>query len=50
VYPTPKAKELQPKMMECMQEFSAKYMSLLGKEESAKLVQTMSAIADRLDK
>ena len=49
VYPTPKAKELQPKMIECMQEFSAKYMALLGKDESKKLVQTMAQIADRLE-
>ncbi|HET7897439.1 MAG TPA: MarR family winged helix-turn-helix transcriptional regulator, partial [Flavisolibacter sp.] len=33
VYPTPKAKELQPKLMECMQEFYNKYAAVLGKEE-----------------
>jgi MarR family transcriptional regulator, organic hydroperoxide resistance regulator len=49
VYPTPKAKELQPKMMDCMQDFSAKYMRILGKEESTKLVQAMANVADRLD-
>jgi DNA-binding MarR family transcriptional regulator len=49
VYPTPKAKELQPKMKECMQEFVAKYTGALGKEDSTKLVQTMATIADRLE-
>ncbi len=49
VYPTPKAKELQPKMKECMQEFAARYTALLGKEDSTKLVQTMATVADRLD-
>ena len=49
VYPTPKAKELQPKMMDCMRDFSSKYTSLLGREESTDLVQTMAKIADRLE-
>jgi len=48
VYPTPKAKELQPKMLECMKEFSEKYSSLLGADESCKLVQTMAKFADKL--
>lgn len=49
VYPTPKARELQPKMMDCMQAFSVKYMRLLGKEESTKLVQTITSVADRME-
>ena len=49
VYPTPKAKDLQPKMMECMQEFAGKYAGILGKEESSKLVQTMARFADKFD-
>jgi MarR family transcriptional regulator, organic hydroperoxide resistance regulator len=48
VYPTPKAKELQPKMMECMHDFTNKYAKALGKEESNKLVQTMAQAADQL--
>ncbi|HET7896639.1 MAG TPA: MarR family winged helix-turn-helix transcriptional regulator, partial [Flavisolibacter sp.] len=48
VYPTPKAKDLQPKMMTCMQEFANKYAEVLGKEESIKLVQTLSKTADKL--
>ena len=49
VYPTPKGKELQPKLNECMQEFFSRYSKILGKEESTKLAQTMARIADRLE-
>jgi len=49
VYPTPKAKELQPKMMECMREFAHKYATILGKEESTRLVQILSKMADQLE-
>ncbi len=48
VYPTPKAKELAPKMRECMNHFASQYAQVLGKEESAKLVQSMTKIADKL--
>lgn len=49
VYPTPRAKELQPKMMECMQAFIRKTEQLLGKEESGKLVQVLTRVADKLE-
>lgn len=49
VYPTPKAKELQPKMLECMQDFLTRSAKALGREESAKLVQTLARTADKLD-
>ena len=49
VYPTPKAKELQPKMMGCLKDFSERYTALLGKEESGRLVKEMGRIADKLD-
>jgi DNA-binding MarR family transcriptional regulator len=48
VYPSPKGKELLPKLKECLQEFYSSYSSVLGKEESAKLVQTMGKVADKL--
>ena len=48
VYPTPKGRELLPKMKECLHEFYSRYVLLLGKEESAKLVQQMGRIADKL--
>lgn len=49
VYPTPKAKELQPKMFECVQLFSKQYADLLGVEESSRLVKDMVKIADKLN-
>lgn len=49
VYPTPKARDLHPKLTECMQEFWARYSKIIGREESAELVQTLSKIADKLD-
>jgi DNA-binding MarR family transcriptional regulator len=49
VYPTPKAKDLQPKMMACMEEFATRYAQILGKEESSKLVQTMARFADKFE-
>ena len=49
VYPTPKAKELQPKLMECLQEFFLKSSKVLGKEESTKMAQTMARMADKLE-
>jgi len=48
VYPTPKAKELLPKMKQCMQHFFQRYSTLLGQEESSKLVATLSNFADKL--
>lgn len=48
VYPTPKAKELHPKMKECLNHFYQKYSLLLGKEESSRLVTDMGKIADKL--
>jgi len=49
VYPTPKGKDLLPKLKECLNEFYSRYSEILGKEESAKLVQNMGRIADKLE-
>lgn len=49
VYPTPKAKELQPKLAACMKGFWEAYSRILGKEESNKLVKDLARIADKLD-
>ncbi|HEU4633515.1 MAG TPA: MarR family transcriptional regulator [Flavisolibacter sp.] len=49
VYPTPKAKELYPKMKDCLHEFYQQYSQLLGKEDSSRLVEDMAKIADRLE-
>lgn len=49
VYPTPKGKDLLPRLKECLHEFYDRYSEILGKEESAKLVQNMARIADKLE-
>jgi DNA-binding MarR family transcriptional regulator len=49
VYPTPKGKDLLPRLKECLHEFYNRYVGLLGKEESSKLVQNMNRIADKLN-
>ena len=50
VYPTPKAKELQPKMKDCLNRFYQQYSGLIGEQESSRLVHNMAKVADRLDK
>ncbi|MCX6317841.1 MAG: MarR family winged helix-turn-helix transcriptional regulator [Bacteroidetes bacterium] len=49
VYPSPKGKEIQPKLKDCLHEFYTSYASILGKEESARLVQNMGKMADKLE-
>ena len=49
VYPTPKGKDLSPKLRECVNEFYNSYSTILGKEESAKLVQSIGKFADKLN-
>lgn len=48
VYPTPKSKDLQPKLKQCLAQFYQRYSQLLGKEESSRLVTDMAKIADKL--
>jgi DNA-binding MarR family transcriptional regulator len=48
VYPSPKGKELLPRLKECVTEFYNNYAGILGKEESARLVQNMGKMADKL--
>ncbi len=48
VYPTPKAKALGPELKAALQNFYQQYCSLLGKEDSARLVQQMNKLSDRL--
>ena len=49
VYPTPKGKDLLPKLKECLTEFYSRYSEILGKDESARLIQNMGRIADKLE-
>ncbi len=48
VYPTPKAKEMLPEMRTCVANFYESYASVLGEQESTKMVQRMCAISDKL--
>lgn len=48
VYPTPKGKELGPQLKSCAAEFNETYSAILGKEESARLIQSINRITDKL--
>ena len=48
VYPTAKSKALYPKMKACLNEFYEKYTTILGKEESARMVKNMNMLNDKL--
>jgi len=49
VYPTPKAKEMYPLLKECVKAFYQTYSSLLGVDESTRVVSTMCKTADKLE-
>lgn len=49
VYPTPKAKELNPEMQVCLHKFNQKCSKIFEKDECGKLVQTVAHAADKLD-
>ncbi len=48
VYPTPKAKNLLPELKDCMDHFYQCYSTILGKEESTKMVQQLTKLVDKL--
>ncbi|MCG7856043.1 MarR family winged helix-turn-helix transcriptional regulator [Flavihumibacter sp.] len=48
VYPTPRGKELLPQMKQCLAEFNERFGSVLGKEESTKLIHNINRITDKL--
>lgn len=48
VYPTPKGKELLPKMKQCVGEFTKAYTEILGAEESSRMVQNINKLTDKL--
>jgi DNA-binding MarR family transcriptional regulator len=48
VYPTPKGKELLPKMKSCMGDFYKTYTEILGAEESVRMVQSINKLTDKL--
>ena len=49
VYPTPAGKNLLPEIKECIKDFYESYATVLGKEESSKLVNTMHRLSDKLE-
>lgn len=49
VYPTPRAKELYPRLQECVDEFYKTYSSILGKEECSQMVVRMNKLTDKLE-
>ncbi len=49
VYPTQKGKDLKPQLKLCVEEFTDKYVKILGKEESKTFVRNMNLIADKLE-
>lgn len=49
VYPTPKAKELNPQLIACAEEFAAIYYKALGREECDTLIESITKMADRLE-
>lgn len=48
VYPTPKAKELGPKMKGCLQQFSTAVGRMLSREESASLTKTLQTLNQKI--
>ena len=48
VYPTPKAKAMLPDLKDCLDDFYQNYSSIIGKEESARLVTNMNKLVDKL--
>ena len=49
VYPTPKAKEMYPLLKECVKTFFQTYSSILGVDESTRMVSSMCKTADKLE-
>lgn len=48
VYPTPKAKAMLPELKDCLHDFYKNYSSIMGREESARLVTNMNKLIDKL--
>jgi DNA-binding MarR family transcriptional regulator len=48
IYPTPKAKELYPRMKNCVNSFHQKYTAILGEQESSRIVSSINKLNDKL--
>lgn len=49
VYPTQKAKALEPLLKECVADFNQNCLTAFGKEENSRLVLALNRITDKLD-
>ncbi len=49
VYPTPKAKEMQSKLIALAEAFSQQYYKIVGREECDALIETITKMADQLE-
>ncbi len=48
VYPTIKSKDMKPLLQECVEEFTKSCITLLGKEECSRFVNSINKISDKL--
>ena len=48
IYPTAKAKELYPKMKNCVNNFHQRYTAILGEQESGRAVTSINKLNDKL--
>ncbi len=48
VYPTPKAKALQPQMQQCLEDFYKKGNAIFGNEEYSETVSSIKKMADKI--
>lgn len=49
IYATPKATALLPELKACISDFYNRYVTILGKEESTKMVQQMNNITEKIE-
>lgn len=48
IYPTPKGKNMEVLLQECLRNFYQTYSSILGKENSSRLVADINTLTDKL--
>lgn len=48
VYPTPKGRQLKPRLDKCLVDFTQRYSALSSNDEIGKLVQNMNKLTDKI--
>jgi DNA-binding MarR family transcriptional regulator len=48
VYPTAKSKEMKPLLLECVEDFYKNCVTLVGKDECVRFLNSMNKISDKL--